>query len=105
MNVMVERDSAGIARAAANRRKLRMLAVEVEYGPLKARRSGGSCQIAVAAHAVAVRSMRELHNPAMLHMARCARRRKNLVLLVGGRLVAVEAGFIGGIVLEADHLD
>src|SRR5712671_1175542 len=104
MDMMIECDGAEITGTAPNRRKLRMLAVEVEYGALKARRAGRSCQIAVAAHAVAVSSMRQLHNPAMLHMAGCASRRKNLVLLVGRRLVTVEAGFIGRIVLEADHL-
>src|SRR5258708_32202801 len=103
--MMIERDGAGIARAVANRSKLRVLAVEVEYGAVKARRARCDRQIAVAAHAVAVRRMGKLPNPAMLHMAGCARRRKNLVLLVGRRLVTVEAGFVSRIVLEADHLD
>src|SRR4029077_17156684 len=104
MTVMVKSNGAGIARPVAKSRILRMFAVEIEDRALEARSSGGHRQIAVAGYARAVRRMRKVHDAAILHMARSAGRSEYLVLLVCGRLMAVEAGFVGGIVLEADHL-
>src|SRR4051812_21475910 len=103
MNVMIKSDSAGVARSIANRWKFRMPTVEVEYRPLKARSSGRGSQVAVAAHAIAVRRMCKLDDPTMLHVAGGTSRREDLVLLVRGRLMAVEASFIGGGVFEAHH--
>src|ERR1022692_4543933 len=103
MHLMVELDGARILLPAPQRREFRMVTIEVadlSHKPWWRVLVLGR-QIRMTLSAGAVAGARQAHHALMFHMAVRTRRRKSLLGMMDGAVVASQAGVIGDGSLEA----